>query len=166
MMTGSFRWFAAAAVAAALIAGVAGPGRHEETGLVLAAPPSGAVEHGPGHGCSTRTLRGTFGFSFSGTAVLGGFEGKPGAVVGLMSFDGHGNVTGVVTANASGTVLRRSYEGTYTVNADCTGSVTAAALPVSLLTFQADGVIVNGGTEVLFIGAVPELVFTGIAKKL
>jgi hypothetical protein len=75
-------------------------------------------------------------------------------------------VTAIVTANANGTVLRRETQGTYTVNRDCTGSISTAALPVPLLTFQADGVIVRDGTEILFVGTIPELVFSGVAKKL
>lgn len=117
-------------------------------------------------GCSNRTLKGTFGVTFSGTAAVGGFEGKSGAVVGLFSFDGNGYVTATVTANANGTVLRRQAAGTYAVNPDCTGSIAIAAVPVSLLTFGADGVVVNDGTEILFIGTIPELVFSGVAKKL
>jgi hypothetical protein len=37
-------------------------------------------------------------------------------------FDGRGNLTGTVTSNSDGMVLRRTFVGTYTVAADCTGS--------------------------------------------
>ena len=141
------------------------PGPRWHPALVSAAQAKD-VDH-VNHGCSTQTLKGPFGFSFSGGAVIGGFEGKPGAVVGLITFDGRGQLTGVVTANANGRVLpQREIQGTYTVNPDCTGSVTAAAVPVPLLTFQADGVIVSDGAEILVVGTNPELVFSGVAKKL
>jgi hypothetical protein len=165
-MKRALTWFGAAILVASLAAVELVPrlGRRWETGLV---PPAQALVVGQqDHGCSNSTLNGTFGFSFSGAAVIGRFEGKPGAVVGLMTFDGQGHVTAVVTANANGTVLRRDTQGTYSVNPDCTGSITAAALPVPLLTFQADGVVVHDGTEMLFIGTIPEVVFSGVAKKL
>jgi hypothetical protein len=142
-------------------------GRRWDAGLVPAAQARGrTIGDVVNHGCSNNTLNGSFGFTFSGAAVISGFEGKPGVVVGLMTFDGHGHLTAVVTANANGTVLRRETQGTYTVNPDCTGSITAVAVPVSLLTFQADGVVVRDGTEMLFVGTIPELVFSGVAKKL
>ena len=74
------------------------------------------------HECSVATLRGSFGFTFTGTANTPGGPSHRGGV-GRFVFDGLGNLIGTVTSNSDGAVLRRTLVGTYTVEADCTGSL-------------------------------------------
>jgi hypothetical protein len=73
------------------------------------------------HRCSVATLQGGFGFTFTGTANTPGGPSQRGGV-GRIVFDGLGNLIGTVTSNSDGAVLRRTFVGTYTVAADCTGS--------------------------------------------
>jgi len=71
------------------------------------------------HECSESTLRGTFGFTFTGTARTPNGPSQRGGIGYVM--DGQGNLVGAITSNADGVVLRRPLVGTYIVEADCTG---------------------------------------------
>jgi len=86
------------------------------------ASPTAARADGDEHACSVATLRGSFGFTFTGTANTPGGPSQRGGV-GRFVFDGLGNLIGTVTSNSDGAVLRRTLVGTYTLEADCTGSL-------------------------------------------
>ena len=88
---------------------------------LCAAWPTSVWADGDEHPCSVATLRGSFGFTFTGTANTPGGPSQRGGV-GRFVFDGLGNLVGTVTANTDGAVLRRTLVGTYVVEADCTGS--------------------------------------------
>jgi hypothetical protein len=75
------------------------------------------------HECSVATLHGSYGITFTGTANTPGGPSQRGGV-GLVVYDGRGNLVGKVTLNIDGTVLRRTFVGTYTVAADCTGTIS------------------------------------------
>lgn len=66
-----------------------------------------------------------------------------GDYTGVMTFDGNGALTISGTMSENGVVSSLSGSGTYTVNADGTGTL-------SVSTFSASFVIVSGGNEVLF----------------
>ena len=88
---------------------------HKPTGGIL------PIVHASGV-CSNSSLRGTFGFQFNGTIIgLGPIGG-----VGVATFDGAGNFTQTdnVSINGFPAIVNRSGSGTYTVNADCTGTQT------------------------------------------
>jgi hypothetical protein len=89
--------------------------------LLCALWPAAAWADNDEHECSVATLNGSFGFTFTGTANTPGGPSQRGGV-GRIVFDGRGNLIGTVTSNSDGTVLRRTFVGTYTVAADCTGS--------------------------------------------
>jgi hypothetical protein len=78
-----------------------------------------------GRACDQRMLKGTY-----GTQVVGqrpGADGKPEQFVALAlgTFDGQGSFTQVDNSHGlSGTGVDRPGWGTYTVNPDCTGSLT------------------------------------------
>ena len=72
--------------------------------------------------CSVATLHGSYGFTTTGTANTPGGPSHIGGV-GLIVYDGRGNFVGKATVNIDGTVLRRTFVGTYTVAADCTGTL-------------------------------------------
>jgi len=74
------------------------------------------------HDCSLATLRGAFGFTFSGTARTATGMSQRGGI-GRYEIDGRGTLVGAITSNADGVVLRRPLVGTYTVEADCTGTI-------------------------------------------
>jgi hypothetical protein len=74
--------------------------------------------------CSEATLKGTYLFAQNGVDIKGD-EQRPVAVAGYEVFDGNGKVKGVDSSNFNGEITRNEhFSGTYTVNADCTGTAT------------------------------------------
>ena len=101
-------------------------------------------------GCSNATLIGNYGFSFGGFQIQHGTQRSvPFYGAGLGTFDGRGNVSATFNFGVNGNITtNQPYTATYTVNSDCTGSVTA--------TPESGGdnfsfVIVGGGAEVLAV---------------
>ena len=87
--------------------------------------------------CSNATLTGNYAFIYSGSNAPGhSVTGKNtfgNAAVGVLTFDGAGNLssityTVVFNGNASSTTVPDT--GTYTVNSDCTGSLTDTTIDV------------------------------------
>jgi hypothetical protein len=75
--------------------------------------------------CSVATLRGTYLFAFDGVEIKSNDEQVPFAIAGYAVFDGNGKEKGVASSNFNGKVTRNeSVSATYTVKADCTGTVT------------------------------------------
>ncbi len=75
--------------------------------------------------CSEATLRGTYLFAFNGVEIKGNNDQAPFAIAGYAVFDGNGKEKGVASSNFDGKVTRNeSVSATYTVKADCTGTVT------------------------------------------
>lgn len=94
-------------------------------------------------GFSTHTLRGSYGFSGSGTLGGGVFQA---AVVGLNWFDGRGGCAISARINAFGTVSPlESSSCTYAVNPDGTGVLDVTfAHPLLGGPFHSDFVIIDG----------------------
>ena len=82
-------------------------------------------------GCTLASLKGSYAVSRQGT-LLTSVLGLPapalwGEVAGAV-FDGSGSFSGNATVNVGGAVLNSvPFTGTYTVNSDCTGTVTVNA---------------------------------------
>jgi hypothetical protein len=75
--------------------------------------------------CSEATLDGTYLFAHDGVDISGNDQ-TPFAIAGMETYDGNGKVKGVFSANFNGDVVRhQSFDATYTVKADCTGTVTS-----------------------------------------
>ena len=81
--------------------------------------------------CSNATLTGSYGFKQQGFGLRNSKPAKlgnmiPFATVGVMTFDGAGNASFTLTQvyNSSGGDFFEAIPGTYTVNSDCTGTVT------------------------------------------
>ena len=99
--------------------------------------------------CSAATLNGTYALTFSGFFTRGPVPGAinnftPVAGGGLVTFDGNGNLSASETVNLGGKILSVNLPGTYTVNSDCTGSLTTANAHLNL-------VIVRNGREILAV---------------
>ena len=74
--------------------------------------------------CSEATLHGTYLIAQDGVDVTGKDQ-APFAIAGMEKYDGNGKVKALISANFNGDVVRHeSIPGTYTVKADCTGTVT------------------------------------------
>jgi hypothetical protein len=130
----------------------------------LSTAPRNALADG---GCSVKSLNGPYSFSFS----LNGFytvNGNTGFEVGLgrMLFDGTGNLSGIETGSADGTIVQNlSIAGKYTINPDCTGSASFLTTPgnsqdtVSL-------VVAANATVVQFISTVSGFAAAGTAYQI
>ena len=126
-------------------------------------PMAQATEH---RECSNATLRGSFGYTSTGT-LLPSFVPPPLAgpfgEVGRQTFDGRGNTEATGTLSANGNVLSNvTFEGTYAVNPDCTGSMTISS---SLGVSHADLVIDDDGAELRLIFTDSGVVETRVYRK-
>ncbi len=113
--------------------------------------------------CTLSTLNSTYGAQASGTLV------SPNSAIfgetGLVAFDGGGKFGGKDTVSFNGTIISRTFRGSYTVQPDCTASFTFKDDSGNSAT--ANGVIVNSGKKVLVIQTVPAgTVITGSFEKL
>jgi hypothetical protein len=70
--------------------------------------------------CSLALTAGKYGFTDSGTVLGIG----PRTAVGIFTLDAAGNLTnGKATSSLNGSVAVETFSGTYTANADCTGTI-------------------------------------------
>jgi len=116
-------------------------------------------------GCSVATLTGNYGVSWQGFDILiAGTHAVPWAGVGVLSVDGKGNVTITFTSALNGKISTGATgAGSYTVNPDCTGSLSFTSGDAAGET--ANIVIVGGGTEVLALSTLTTQTIMLDAKK-
>jgi len=82
--------------------------------------------------CSDHTLKGSFGYTVTGSIVtpVGPLVSGPFAAVGRIVFDGDGHVSTVRSLSDNGNVIQNdSGSGTYTLQSDCTGSFNITVGP-------------------------------------
>jgi hypothetical protein len=110
--------------------------------------------------CSEATLHGTYPFAFDGVEIKGN-DHIPFAIAGYAVFDGNGKEKSVVSSNFNGEVSRKEpITGTYTVKADCTGTLTFAD------GSQIDLFIAPDGSMFTFVQTKPsELVGSGFQPR-
>ncbi len=124
------------------------------------------------HAAATFTnasLKGTFGYTFSGSA--GG--AVPVAGFGILNADGNGGISGTETTGAFGaSLVTRPFVGTYAINGDGTGTVTISytdvpadsgdvGTPTSMpVSAHYSFVIVNGAKELRSVRTDPGVVTT------
>lgn len=130
---------------------------------VLAREQSDNVEE-----CSIATLKGSFGYTSTGTLldsdVPAPYAG-PFAEVGRQTFDGKGNTNATATVSSNGNILQHAtIRGTYTVNADCTGSMTLYVVQFQA-TAHADFVIDRDGAEIRAIGTDSGVIESRVYRK-
>lgn len=113
--------------------------------------------------CDAASLKGAYGYRLSGFVYdQQGYTYYLGAV-GRLTGDGAGAITGSQTFSFDGTILKQQLTGTYTVNADCTGSLTLTSEKTGSMHF--DFVIVNSGQEIELVQADEAFVLTGTMKR-
>ena len=112
--------------------------------------------------CSEATLKGTYLFAQNGVEIKGNDQ-RPFALAGYDVFDGNGEVKGVDSGNFNGEVFRNErFTGTYTVKANCTGTVTfrdGAAI-------HGDIFIAPDGSKFAFVRTDPEFVGASIDEQV
>ncbi len=108
--------------------------------------------------CTSASLRGGYGYTFSGATV----DVASYAAAGRLVADGQGKLYGAETESLDGDIFQRNYTGTYVVNADCTGSEYTNDDYGT--TTRCDFVIFAGGREVQVIEADAGTVIVGRLK--
>jgi hypothetical protein len=112
--------------------------------------------------CSEATLDGTYLFAQNGVEIKGNDQ-RPFAIAGYDVFDGNGEVKGVASSNFNGETFRNeSLSGTYSVKADCTGTVTFTDGAAT----QGDVFIAPDGSKFAFVRTNPEDVAAGIDPRV
>jgi hypothetical protein len=104
-------------------------------GVVLVIGLAGAAA-AQARGCSNATVKGAWGYTETGSVIAptptGGTLVVTAAAVGRYDFDHAGGFEGEQNSSAAGAVSHDTKLGTYTINPDCTGTLT--------LTVYKDGV--------------------------
>ena len=114
------------------------------------------------HVCKNATLNGPYGYLMTGQVFLTNAGFVSYADSGSLTWDGSSKITGSSTLNVDGQSSSRTFTGTYTVNADCTGSV---AFTDSLgNSGNLNMVIIESGVEIRLIEADSAAVISGDAK--
>ena len=120
-------------------------------------------EKASGAKCSEATLKGTYLFAQNGVEIKGNDQ-RPFALAGYDVFDGNGEVKGVASGNSNGEVFRKEpFTGTYTVKANCTGTVTFRG---GAAASQGDIFIAPDGSKFAFVRTDPEDVGATIDSRV
>jgi hypothetical protein len=113
--------------------------------------------------CSNATLKGTYLFAENGVEIKGNGDQRPFAIAGYDVFDGQGEVKGVDSGNINGEVFRKDpFTGTYTVKANCTGTVTFR----DGTAIHGDIFIAPDGSKFAFVRTDPEFVGASIDEQV
>lgn len=115
--------------------------------------------------CSNATLQGSYGGSFSGEVRRPGDAGStPVAGIGRFNYDGRGSFEAKETLSFGGSSFSFEFRGTYSVDADCTGTHTLFTLSGEEFGHLAI-VIVEDGQEVRVTQTDPGVTLVGNERK-
>jgi hypothetical protein len=113
--------------------------------------------------CSLATLQGTYIYAYEGFTIENGQQ-TPFAFAGQEVYYGDGTMTGVYSASTNGAVIQNiPYTGTYTVNADCTSTLTTTE---ELGTFHYDQFLGPKGDEFSWVATDPGTVASGFERRV
>ena len=90
--------------------------------VILACALSGIAQAVQSHECSFSDAAGKYGYTSSGTIVNPAYG--PFTAVGHVTLAESGTFSGAQTTSIAGNLVAETLQGTYTVNADCTGMAT------------------------------------------
>lgn len=122
-------------------------------------------QHGRGPSCTNGTVLGTYGYRLEGS--LPGVPAFVGAGIVTHSLDANsfnGVITGSDTNGFNGQYLNRTFQGTYRLNNDCTG--TGSYIDSLGSTINYVFVTVDGGEEIYVQGIDPGNVVSGVARRV
>ena len=112
--------------------------------------------------CSKATLNGNYGFLMDGTIQPFG----PVVLSGIIRSNGRGAFSGVETASVGGQIYQATFSGSYTVNADCSGSAQYQLVAPNLVMSRSVAfVITKGGAEFFIMSTVPGSIVGGKAQR-
>lgn len=113
--------------------------------------------------CSAATVNVKYAYLLNGTIYDNNYTPFLLSAVGVASPDGAGNISGSESFNLDGTGSKRTYTGTYTVNADCTGSMTLNYSDKWVLHF--DFVILDDAKEISITSMDQPVIYSGTMKR-
>lgn len=116
-------------------------------------------------GCSEKTLKGDFAFTARSFLLAPSPIAGPFAALGAQSFDGLGNSEGLSTVSVNGPAERVTFRSLYSINPDCTGSMTFTFSPTGLVQ-HFDLIVSSDGTEIRGIRTDTGVVGTGVYRKM
>ena len=132
------------------------------TAFALAIAPTAKADD---KGCSNNTLRGTYAYTSTGSIVAPPAVAGPVLEVGTQTFNGGGSTTVTATLSQNGNLVQfNNVPGTYTVNADCTGTFALQLAPN--FTLHVYFVIDGGGEGFQGIETEPGLVVSRIGRRM
>jgi len=103
-----------------------------------------------GEPCSIATMKGDYLYAQDG--VIPGKSAEKNqffAQAGRENFDGNGRMSGIYSGNFNGSIVRGNYAGTYTMKADCSGTVTFTDNAKQVYNY--DIFATQGGSEFVFV---------------
>jgi len=117
-----------------------------------------------GDQCSVATLKGDYLYAQDGI-ILGNVAAKNQffAQAGRENFDGSGGMSGIYSGNFNGTIVRGSYSGTYTMKADCSGTVTFTDNLKQV--YHYDVFATQGGGEFVFVQTDPNSITSAYERR-
>jgi hypothetical protein len=138
------------------------------TALALGIAPTAKAQS-----CSGLSLNGAFSYKGTGNIVSPANMAGPLDEVGTLTFNGSGVVTGSGVINQSGTAIPVTKTGTYTVNPDCTGTITvqyslgfSSQLFFVIDSIEPVGIQYVRGNELQILCEDAGVVLDGIARRL
>jgi hypothetical protein len=114
--------------------------------------------------CSASMFTGGYSYNVNGTIFNAGALVGYYSVVGVLTADGVGSVSGTDTISENGTVLSgRLFTGTYSVQANCSGTVTLNYVGQTPVSFSI--AVSNSGSQVAFLQLSNGAVAAGTAMR-
>jgi hypothetical protein len=129
-------------------------------GVLAAGAGYANISEDAGAKCSEATLHGRYLFAFDGFKIKGNDKVVPFARAGYEVYNGNGKMKGALSGNLDEEITRNEpFSATYTVKADCTGTVTYTDGTRYDLFLDPDG------TQFTFVQTNPEFVGAGFEPR-
>jgi len=124
------------------------------------------VVHAQSKECDLASLTGAYGYTLSGSVYDNQYNVYLIGAAGRVVSDGNGNLAGADTFSFDGNIAKRQYTGTYTITAECTGTMTLGPLGgSSTVPLHADFVAVNNVKELNLVQTDAAFILTGVMKQ-
>jgi len=114
--------------------------------------------------CTVGSLQGNYADAASASLIPGGFS--PSVCVGIVTFDGRGNLVSKESHSFNGQIIpEANYIGTYTVNSNCTGTMTLKSVELGI-TINQNFAITEDNKEIPYVVTDDGVVSSGTMKKM